>query len=409
MNNRKIGAFILCLFIACNTYAQRPFRIPSRFFRTDIREAISRFLSLKPAPVSFEQDISRALYDNMLKSYQVARSVQYNLDTPYLCNILPSKKIIGALNTTTTFSETASAMYPNIPHITTPEQIANIFLANNNNLAPVEQQRMAGWLSLLAQKVPALKEETTNLVQPQNLSSWLAQQIPSETKTLFIGELHRKENIKQFIRQLLPQLRASHPDTPIFLFTEFLPSRFEWMPFHNPATHPYGTVFQTSLQENITVIGLEPQYVQDNFLFLEYKNRAGQKQKVSIWTSLEGMRLRNEHYTSILQEYRRTYPDALFIVYTGAAHVQYNSPFSLSKDLSPQETFVVSLYPAQRLGLTPAESQSLNLRPFYTSLTSEFDFATGGTFPQQVLYWQTKDSARAAGFDVQLKLPDPFR
>ena len=149
--------------------------------------------------------------------------------------------------------------------------------------------------------------------------------------------------------------------------------------------------------------------MQDNILFLEYKNRAGQKQKTSVWASLEGMLVRNEHYAAILQEYRKMHPDALFIVYTGAAHVQYISPFSLSKKFPPEETFVVSLYPSQRLGLTPAESQSMNVRPFYTSLMSEFDFATGGTFPQKTLYWKTKESARAAGFDVQLKLPDIVR
>ena len=344
----------------------------------------------------------------MLQSYQAARAVQYSLDTPFLCNIHPSKRIIGALNETT-FSASAYKMYPEFSGAVTPEQIANIFLTNNNNLAQSEQQRMANWLSLLAQKVPTFKEETANLVQPEDLSSWLTQQIPSQTRNLFLGEFHRKETIKQFIQELLPQLRAAHPDTPIFLFTEFLSSRFSWTAYHDPATHPYGNVFQTALQQDIPVIGLEPEYVQDNILFLEYKNRSGQKQKSSIWASLEGMRLRNAHYTSILQEYRKTYPDALFIVYTGADHVQYNSPSSLSKNFPPQETFVVSLYPAQRLGLTPAESQSLNVRPFYTSLMGEFDFATGGTFPQQVLYWQTKDSAQAAGFDVQLKIPDLFR
>ena len=408
MIQRKIIILILGLFVASNTYAQRPFRLPSVFFRSDARNAMARFLSLNKISLPVEKNLSRALYNGMLQSYQIAREVQYSLNTPYLCNIYPSKKITGILNATT-FSSSAYKMYPEFASMITPDQISDIFLTNNNNLAKSEQQRMANWLSLLAQKVPVLKEESASAIQPENLTSWLTQQIPAQTKNLFLGEFHRKETIKHFIQKLLPQLRATRPDQPIFLFTEFLSSRFSWTAYHDPATHPYGNVFQTALQEDIPVIGLEPEYVQDNILFLEYKNRSGQKQKTSIWASPEGLRLRNTHYTAILKEYRQTYPDALFIIYTGADHVQYNSSSSLSKNFPLQETFVVSLYPTQRLGLTPAESQSLNVRPFYTSLMSEFDFATGGTFPQQVLYWQTKDSAQAAGFDVQLKLPDPFR
>lgn len=408
MSQRKIIILILCLFVASNTYAQRPFRLPSIFFRSDARNAIARFLSLNKISLPAEKNLSRALHNGMLQSYQTARAVQYSLNTPYLCNIYPSKKITGPLDKTT-FSVSAYKMYPEFADMITPDQISDIFLTNNNNLAKDEQQRMANWLSLLAQKVPVLKEESANAIQPEDLTSWLTQQIPAQTKNLFLGEFHRKATIKRFMEQLLPSLRATRPDKPIFLFTEFLPADFSWLAQYDPATHPYGNIFQTALQEDISVVGLEPPYVQDNILFLEYKNRSGQKQRTSIWASPEGMRLRNQHYATILQQYRDTYPDALFIIYTGASHVQYNSPFSLSKALPPQETFVVSLYPAQRLGLMPAESHALNTHPFYTSLISEFDFATGGTFPQQVLYWKTKDSAQAAGFDVQLKLPASFR
>jgi hypothetical protein len=158
---------------------------------------------------------------------------------------------------------------------------------------------------------------------------------------------------------------------------------------------------------NIQVVGLEPEYVQDNLLFLEYKTRTGQRQKASIWSSLEGRRLRNNHYNEVIAQYRKMYPNTLFIIYTGTDHSQYTSPFSLSQNLPPVETVVTSLLPAQRLAMPPAVLKTEGIRPFFTSLSSEFDFATGGKFPQRVLYWKDKNSARATGFDIQLKIPDP--
>ena len=406
MNLLKKCFILFYLLAACNIYAQRPFRWPHFLIRTDvIKTDIERFLSSGFLTPALQKDISAALHNSMLESYQTAQNIQNSVTTPLLCNIHPSKKITGPDNVS--FTESALAMYPQIASIVTTDHLANIFLIKNNNLALYEQQRMRNWLSSLTPKIPTLKQETAFLMQPAKPDEWLAAQIPSQTKTLFLGELHRKENIKHFVTQLLQRIADTQPEgREIFLFTEFLPSEFLWSSFHNPASHPYGSVFQAAADKKISVIGLEPPYVQENILFLEFKNKAGQKERESIWSSPEGVRLRNQHYTELLKKYRMAFPNALFIVYAGASHVQYNSFLSVSGNFPAQETFVVTLYPEKYLSRCAAKEIPRQFRPIFSSLISQFDIATGGKFPQKTLYWQTKDSALTAGFDVQLKLPE---
>ena len=351
-----------------------------------------------------QAELSGFLYNNMLESYQQAKAIQYDANTPYLCPILPSKKIIGTAEQTTFVD--AFDMYPDSPYLQTSEQLANYFLANNNNLAKYEQQRIINWLASLAQQTAIMEEEASHMQQPKEVLPWLVKQFPPEMKTLFLGDFHTKRRIISFLTQLLPAVRRHYPSEPIFIFTEFLPSRFVWTLANESDNDPYGPIWKAAVDNDIHVIGLEPEYVKKNkVLFLEYKTLAGKERQASIWESAEGLRLRNEHYKKILEEYRKKYPLAKFIVLVGNLHADYNSAFSLSKNFPIDETFVVSLYPTQRLALTAAQAQDFGIQPSYTSLMSNFDFATGGTFSQNVLYWENKTSALAAGSDIQIKFP----
>ena len=79
--------------------------------------------------------------------------------------------------------------------------------------------------------------------------------------------------------------------------------------------------------------------------------------------------------------YRKKYPDALFIIHTGAWHSGYIMPFSLAQAFNPQETFVAHF-----------------MRKDCT-LINEF---THGLVNAPVLGWTDKKLARIAGFDVQI-------
>ena len=400
---KKIILLGVAVLLAGVAQAQRPFRLPASVLREAARRNVPLEAPAAAVLSSAEQAAqNQALQKNLLLSYKQAQEIQQSLQTPFMCQIQPTKKL--SVSSPAFFKTPATQLYPSVPYLQTPKQLTQYFLTQNNLLAEKEQQRMSGSLNSLVQQAPLLKEQAALAKQPKNKIEWLASYIPSQVNTLFVGEMHGFPEIQQALSRLLELLRAQRPNQTILLFSEFLYKDFIWTPYHDPASHPFGKVWKTALDQRIISVGLEPSFVKDDPLFFEYKDKEGNIYSSSVWSSLEGMRLRHEHYNQVLQRYRQTYPEALFVVYTGANHSQYTSLFSLSQPLPADKTFVVSLYPSKRLAKMPANFLIGRRRPFFTSIMGEFDWATGGTFPQQVLYWQDKTSAHTAGFDVQLKL-----
>ena len=127
---------------------------------------------------------------------------------------------------------------------------------------------------------------------------------------------------------------------------------------------------------------------------------------MSIWATLEGVRLRNERWINTLSSYRTKYPDALFIVYTGADHALYNRPFSLATHFPQEQTFVTALYPDKGTDFisdgkwwhVPSMTEKSYLGPL-EQIHKQADF------PQPVLKWSTPQLSQIAGFDVRIKIP----
>lgn len=64
------------------------------------------------------------------------------------------------------------------------------------------------------------------------------------------------------------------------------------------------------------------------------------EEEVNMWSTPEGMRVRNADWYQAIAEYRKEMPDALFIVYAGAAHLDYSYLSSLSRRFPREETFI---------------------------------------------------------------------
>lgn len=291
-------------------------------------------------------------------------------------------------------------LYPRAEFLQTPEELTNYFLTRNNleirKWLPRTYARNA-FLQTHAQDFISARQPVTHPAEHD--MTWLVNQIPAQTNYLLLGERHHFADIQQQIANLLPQLRQKFSQE-IFLFTEFIPQDKSWtVALDYDEMAYYLPIYLSAQTENISVIGLEPPFVHKTDVALISQETLVLPPSLQItqdvWQSLEGLRLRNEQWLRVLQQYREEHPDALFIIHAGYDHVGYAAPYSLGAQLRAQgSVFVASFAP---LAATTHAGTTL--------LTSEFDQATDGLLPDRVLLFDTPELIRQAGFDVQIKIP----
>lgn len=297
----------------------------------------------------------------------------------------------------------AKHIYPDKPFLSHairgPQLTESYLLAQTNRLFMQHMRRMETFWPKFEEAIPRFKEEAEALVQPKDLVSYAAQQIPEQAKNIFVGEIHNYAEITDFLTELLPLLRQKYPDKPIFLFTEFLTDPHSKgghlvdLVVQDPYKYLYDSVWRAAHKSHMRIVGLEPAYVSSS-----YSVKIAKNQSVSIWAILEGMRIRNDHWWRILEQYRAKNPDAIFIIYTGNGHSFYNVEFSLAARTPKEETFMLNLIPEKSLRGGQEHYNRDNLETMDPNLS----------FPQPVLHWKTKGLAELSGFDMRIKVPSDF-
>ena len=313
-------------------------------------------------------------------------------------------------------------LYPQVNFLKTSKQAQNYMLARNNRLFAQEVARLNQTIwPILDKKLPALRYASEQLPQVLDPLGWMAQQVVLQNKKfLFIGEVHEFPEIQESVRQFLTTLRELAPTRPIIVLTEFLPAEYEWylpeefilpdekryfMQHSVPQylQEDYRPIWDDIVQQNMRVIGLEPYRVLNDGSKIKYVSRGGDLLKQEMWTTLEGMRIRNEAWKKTIEKYRQENPEALLVVYTGAAHSLYTSPFSIVNGYE-DDAFVLTFYPARRVFIkTDVDEQPVAAT---TSLTDPLERLTNFTqsFPQTVLFLDRPDLARVVGFDGRIKV-----
>ena len=279
----------------------------------------------------------------------------------------------------------AQDIYPTVPFLTTNEQ-ANLYLQRKINREVVKG--IASYKKLYNQtsaRLEDLKQAQLKFTHdPEEDVNWLAKQIPQNTSYLLLGEHHGTPKIPPTVNTLIRTLRQQQPERQIFLFTEFI-----YHTNHLVVNEFYKnmlTDLESDKNLNIPVIGLETELadsevhvVGTNGIFIN---------STDFWATREGLRIRNNYWLNILKKYRAAYPDALFIVYGGIGHLGYTYPYSISNLFPEKKTFVISFTPE--------------------IYTTDFDYFTKKKFyPERVLQFNDSKLSRLAGFDVQLRMPNP--
>ena len=326
------------------------------------------------------QEVSRALENRIIGTLQKINTYPDDLfSEPIIAKIYDAGSLLRS-----------KKIYPDNPLLTNQKQVKLYFIARNNRQVLREIRRMPTFRARLQKALPVLKKQASQLRQPTEQVSWLLENIPVQTKQLFIGEKHEEPLILSTISKLIVQLKQKYPNREIILFTEFLPSSFKRIPTtphpadpYFPMLDPYDLVWETALRNNIPVIGLE-----NPEIFLDFSKTKDilTDAEVDLWATLEGGRIRNEYWIQILKKYREQHPDALFIIYTGAWHCYYNQFFSLPHAFEQETSWVVELLP---------DSKGMRL---LESLTNE------AVFSKPALKWDSRELGNITGFDISLKV-----
>lgn len=349
-------------------------------------------------PVLQRKRILNARIERSFKQAQLA--VQQNPDLPLLTEeIIPPQpnQLVKA------FPLSASHIYPDKPFlkhpILGPQLVQAYFFAQNNRLVLKHLREMKTFLPKFNKAISQFYKEAKALAQPENPLLFTAQSIPDHIQNLFIGEVHGYAEVTQFVRDLLPLLREKHPDSKIFLFTEFLedPHSGGKNTLERFARYPlkrlYQPIWESAREQNITVVGLEPAYVSSSMV--RAITMTGKSIEEMLWATAEGIRVRNEHWWQILEKYRAENPDALFVIYSGSGHSLYNYPFSLATRTPKASTFMLEVVPDKLLIDGERTTKTDNLEMIKPSLS----------FPQPVLKWTDPHLSRISGFDMRIKVP----
>ena len=348
-----------------------------------LKQAVKGVPNFWKAPAHARQ-ISGALERRVIRSYTTAIQTQHQF--PQAQRFLQAT---AGVHITGEIPVLPKELYPQASFLTNQEQLTNYFLAQNNRQISKQLPFYQRYLQEIDEHIEDFFRNKQEITHPQSQDmAWLAMQISPEISNLLIAEIHGFPEVAFNVANLLLKLKQLQPQRKMFVFTEFLPEGKIWGdPELRPRLRKYIPAWLIAAARDIPVIGLEPQFVEDN---LDLTLSAFAQGEI-VWASPEALRLRNERWLTLIRSYREKYPDALFVIYAGEAHITYSRPNSLGKKLAGPTTFVAGIYPEE------------GERLLYTS---SFDQVTNNTFAgERVLKFTDPKLIRLAGFDAQIKVP----
>ena len=326
---------------------------------------------------------------------------------------------LGAVSDDPKVSFNAKAIYPLYTFLHTGDQemrlknIENYLVSANNREYVHVAKELIGMYPRIKKYVPVMQRAAALQKQPADKELWLAKTIPADTQWLFLGE-HHAEPIWESIERFLPILRQQMPNREIIICTEFLPRGVVWTPQLNTGVisdylSHHEITWEIAYENNMQIVGLEKKSHRAtlNFFLTGPGANGWEEIQDNFPGSLEGMRLRNQSWMKMLKKQREEHPDALIIVYAGAAHVERNFPYNLSKQIGKQrpdeKTFVANFYLEKCEALKfPGETECFRSEPLE-------EIYRKAAFPQAALYWENPVMAELAGYDARLKIPQRLR
>lgn len=270
----------------------------------------------------------------------------------------------------------------------------NYFLVNNNRLI----KRLLMERALLAEQIAYFRPELLKgrkslpAIPPGRL---MASLIEEDVSQIYIGEFHRLFAVQHSVLEFLRALRERFPKRKIVVLSEFLiqdvPVSVQLASMWK-AEGSYVAIFSGASKMGMPLYGLEPFGLvnegKEEVVLAPAAGLQKEESPFSIWLSPEGMRLRNKAWAQKIREVRQENPNALFVVYAGAAHLAYNEIYGLPNLFPEEKSFVGFFYPNDR------------------NNWDWIDFFGGKAFAKaSFLHFEEKNLAKLAGFNVRIKVP----
>ena len=289
----------------------------------------------------------------------------------------------------------AKLFFTSYPFLTTNTQ----FAAENNEwilrLIPTFKKQMEFIQTHRDEILSSLK--ITEMDRPHMVTA----AIPASARLVMLGEVHNRETHRLQTARLLEEYRALHPGRKMVLLSEFLPSRHPqfWKPgqaipkdFFEKNPEFSNEVYALGKRLDMDIYGLED----IEFVYQKMPQVSGLG-LVEANTSFRGMVVRNKYWENlvryVMDATKKKYPDAVFFVYAGNAHVNKNVAESLSANLKDQTPFVVEMQDGYQHG-------------FLGFLLGK-DPSVAAELPGPYLFsWKEgKNFSKVMGFDAQVVFP----
>lgn len=248
-----------------------------------------------------------------------------------------------ALNIENLFSEKDLAVINNndyfdavsLPLDAKPTALERYFIARNNRVNTLEKLVWRSRLDYLRKNSQQIAHNLDVSIS-YGLINYL-DYIPKDVKVLYLGEVHYSSNIKKEVINVLEQLRASRPQQPIFLLTEFLPDTYyllaemrmpKWL------RKVYASaVWKRANELGIHVVGVENRQLLNSLERKDFYKRYSAR--------MDGAARRNASWTHHVRELQKNVPDALIVVYAGGAHVDASYYRNLPSLVGEKKSFII--------------------------------------------------------------------
>lgn len=261
-------------------------------------------------------------------------------------------------------------------------RIDNAWVYSNNRYMLAARVRLEHAWSRLRHFMPKMEKELRISFQ-ENMPC-----IPDSAKYVFLGEAHGLEEIRKLFLNVILTYQKQHPEKQIIVLTEFQHDKgLQFTPFNEEERFKdFKKFFDVLAWHYIPFAGLEEVHSSvDDRQFVGINGYTYPAQRTG-----EGMRLRNMYWEKRIRAWERKYPQAVFFTYAGNGHVDYQAPFSVSRQFPPGKTFVFSVY----------KNPQFN-HIFHAASQARF------VLPGALLTWNNPRWGRIAGFDAAYILPSP--
>lgn len=188
-------------------------------------------------------------------------------------------------------------------------------------------------------------------IAPFSAPGQLVARLPGQARLIMLGEVHNRAGLPEQTAEFLKAYRKAFPDRKMVLLSEFLPDSHPlfWRPgqpvpadffARNPEFS--NVVYRQGRNLDMDIYGLENL----QFSYQKFQEMSGLDFTVSN-TAFRAMTVRNKYWENIIryvmQKTRRQYPDAVFFVYAGNAHINKSSFESLPSMLQDEKPFCIEL------------------------------------------------------------------